>query len=61
MIKANVVLSASHNCHLRLFNEIEAAAVGTCGFFNSDVLVLPIQLILHWSRGGKRSSPYFQG
>lgn len=49
MMKANVGLSAPLDCHLRLFNKIEAAAVGTCGFFNSDVLVLPIYLTLHWS------------
>lgn len=39
-----MVLSVSFNGHLRLFNKIEAAdGVGTCGFFNSDVVVvLPI-------------------
>lgn len=42
MIKANVVLSVSFDCHLRLSSKIEVAAVGTCGFFNSDVLILPI-------------------
>lgn len=30
--KANVVV-VSLDCHLRLFNKIEAAGVGTCGFF----------------------------
>lgn len=42
MVKANVVLSVLLDCHLRLSNKIEVAAVGTCGFFNSDALVLPI-------------------
>ena len=37
-----MVLSVSFSGHLRLFNKIEAAGVGTCGFFNSDVVVLPI-------------------
>lgn len=43
MRKADVVLSVAFNGHLRLFKKIEAAdGVGTCGFFNSDVVVLPI-------------------
>lgn len=52
VIKANVVLSVSLDCHLRLFNMIEAAGVGTCGFFNSDFS--SANIILTLALGGKK-------
>lgn len=41
-------MSVRITCHLRLSDKLAVAAVGTCGFFNSDALVLPTQLVLCW-------------
>lgn len=53
----------SFNCHLRLFSELEAAGVGTCGFFNSNGLLSSANIIkITLALGGEeRSSHYFSG